>query len=105
MDPPDVTVSRKDATLGAGLGYRFHRTGWQPYVSGGLGVHFAVEQGERAALGLDDQQDSFIRGGPYALLGVSFPLTGHVQNFIELEYHHLPDVSQLKINTGIGWGP
>jgi hypothetical protein len=105
VDPPNVTVSRKDATLGAGLGYRFHRANWQPYVSGGLGVHFVSSKVNAPQLGLDDQQDSYIRGGPYALVGVSFPLTGHVQNFLELEYHHLPDASQLKINTGIGWGP
>jgi hypothetical protein len=105
VDPPDVTVSRKDATLGAGLGYRFHRAGWRPYVSGGLGVHFLSSKVNAPQLGLDDQTDSVIRGGLYALAGIGVPLSDHVQNFLELEYHHLPDVSQLKINMGIGWGP
>lgn len=105
VDPPDVTVSRKDATLGAGLGYRFSHAGWQPYVGGGLGVHFLSNKVNAPALGIDDQSDSVIRGGLYALAGIGVPLTDHVQNFIELEYHHLPDMSQLKINMGINWGP
>lgn len=104
VDPPNVTVSRKDATLGAGLGYRFRRSGWQPYVSGGLGIHFLSSKVNAPQLGLDDQQDSVIRGGLYALAGIGVPLSGHIQNFLEVEYHHLPDISQLKINTGISWG-
>jgi opacity protein-like surface antigen len=105
VDPPDITVSRKDATLGAALRYRFHRAGWQPYVGGGLGVHFLSNQVNAPQLGLDDRRDSVIRGGLSALAGVAVPLSDHVENFIELEYHHLPDLSQLKINMGIGWGP
>ena len=105
VDPPDVTVSRKDATLGAHVLYRFHRPGWQPYVGGGLGVHFLSSKVNAPALGIDGQSDSVIRGGLSALVGTGFPLTDHVQNFLELEYHHLPDMSQLKISTGISWGP
>ena len=105
VDPPNVTVSRKDATLGAGIVYHFHHTGWQPYVGGGLGVHFLSNKVNAPQLGLDDESDSVIRGGLYALGGVAVPLSDHVRNFLELEYHHLPDVSQLKLNMGITWRP
>ncbi len=105
VDPPDITVSRKDATLGVGLRYRFQRTGWQPYAGGGLGVHFLSSQVNAPQLGLDDRRDSTTRGGLLALAGVAVPLSDHVENFLELEYHHLPELSQLKINMGIGWGP
>jgi hypothetical protein len=105
VDAPDITVSRKDATLGAGLNYRFHRPGWQPYVGGGLGVHFLSNKVNAPGLGIDDQNDSVVRGGLYALAGIGVPLSDRVQNFIEFEYHHLPGMSQLKINTGIGWTP
>ena len=105
VDPPDVTVSRKDATLGVGVNYRFHRSGWQPYVGGGLGVHFLSSKVNAPGLGIDDRSDSVTRGGLYGLVGAGVPLSDHVQNFIEVEYHHLPDVSQLKVNMGIGWKP
>lgn len=105
VDPPDITVSRKDATLGAHARYRFQHAGWQPYVGGGLGVHFLSSEVNATALGLGDEHDSVIRGGISALAGIAVPLSDHVENFMELEYHHLPDMSQLRINMGIGWGP
>ncbi len=105
VDAPDITVSRKDATLGAAVRYRFPHAGWQPYVGGGLGAHFLSDKVNAPALGFEDRNDSVIRGGLSALAGIAFPLSDHVENFLELEYHHLPDMSQLKINMGIGWGP
>jgi hypothetical protein len=104
VDPFGITVSRKDATLGAGVRYLFRQSSWQPYVGGGLGVHFLSSKVNVPSLGLDEG-DSVIKGGLCALAGVVFPLTDHVENFLELEYHHLPEVSQLKLNMGIGWRP
>ena len=105
VDAPDITVSRKDATLGVAARYRFAGSGWRPYVGGGLGVHFLSSDVNATALGLGDEHDSVTRGGLAALAGVAVPLSDHVENFFELEYHHLPETSQLKINMGIGWAP
>lgn len=99
------TSTRKDATLGADARYSFQRKGWRPYVGAGLGVHFLSTEVEvdAPALGWDRASESVIKGGLSALAGITFPLTRHVNNFMELKYHHLPGYSQFKINTGIAW--
>jgi opacity protein-like surface antigen len=101
-----ISAARKDATLGADVRYSFRRSGWRPYVGGGYGLHFLSSEVkvDQAALGSRHERDSVIRGGLSALGGAAFPLTSHLDNFIELKYHHLPGMSQLKISFGIGWG-
>jgi hypothetical protein len=98
-----ITTCRRDLTLGAHVRYMFHRTGWRPYVGGGLGMHVLSNEVTAPSLGLPRANDSVVRGGLSALGGVTFPLTSHVQNFMELEYHHLPGVGQLKLSMGISW--
>ena len=98
-----ITSARKDATLGADARYTFQRAGWRPYVGAGLGVHFLSTEVDAPSLGLDHANDSVIKGGLSALAGITFPLTRHLDNFMELKYHHLRGDSQLKINMGIAW--
>jgi hypothetical protein len=43
------------------------------------------------------------KGGLSGLGGMTFTLTPNLDNFIELEYHHIPDYRQLKINWGLGF--
>jgi hypothetical protein len=99
-----ITTARKDATLGADVRYSFRRGGWRPYLGGGYGVHFLSSEVNAPSLGVNHASDSVIRGGLSALAGAAFPLTSHLDNFLELKYHHLPGMSQLKISFGIGWG-
>jgi opacity protein-like surface antigen len=103
VEPFGISTSRKDATLGADVRYSFRHSGWSPYVGGGLGLHFLSTEVDAPTLGLRHAQDSVIKGGLSALGGASFPLTSHLDNFLELKYHHLPGYSQLKINMGIAW--
>ena len=103
IEPFGITSTRKDATLGADVRYSFQREGWRPYVGAGLGVHFLSTEVDAPTLGLHHATDSVIRGGLSALAGVTFPLTAHLDNFMELKYHHLPGDSQLKLNMGIAW--
>lgn len=105
VEPFGITTSRKDATLGADLRYSFRGQGWHPYVGGGFGVHFLSSEVDAPTLGIRHERDSVIKGGLSALGGLTFPLSKHLDNFIELKYHHLPGYSQLKINMGIAWGP
>jgi opacity protein-like surface antigen len=98
-----ITSTRKDATLGADARYSFPREGWRPYVGAGLGIHFLSTEVDAPSLGLDHANDSMIKGGLSALAGITFPLSSHLDNFMELKYHHLPGYSQLKINMGIAW--
>jgi hypothetical protein len=98
-----ITSTRKDATLGADARYTFQRNGWRPYVGAGLGIHFLSTEVDAPAVNLDHATNSVIKGGLSALAGITFPLTGHLDNFTELKYHHLPGFSQVKLNMGIAW--
>jgi hypothetical protein len=101
----NINSTRKDATLGADARYTFQRAGVRPYVGAGFGVHFLSTEVDAPALGLDHANDSVIKGGLSALAGITFPLSKHLDNFMELKYHHLPGYSQLKISMGISWRP
>jgi hypothetical protein len=103
VEPFGITSTRKDATLGADARYSFQREGWRPYVGAGFGVHFLSTEVDAPSLGLDHANDSVIKGGLSALTGITFPLSKHLDNFMELKYHHLPGYSQLKLNMGIAW--
>ena len=103
--PRHITSTRKDATLGADARYSFQREGWRPYVGAGFGLHFLSTEVDAPALGLKHADDSVIKGGLSGLAGVTFPLTKHLDNFMELKYHHLPGFSQLKLNMGVAWRP
>jgi hypothetical protein len=96
-----IESTRKDATLATLLRYDFTHSGWQPYVGAGIAMHFLSNQVNAPALGLEDASDSLIKGGVVALAGVNFGLAGRLGNLIELEYHHVPDHSQLKVNWGL----
>ena len=105
IDPFGITSTRKDATLGADARFSFKREGWRPYVGAGFGLHFLSSEVDAPALGLDHASDSVIKGGLSALAGITLPLNRHLDNFMELKYHHLPGYSQLKFNMGIAWRP
>lgn len=105
VEIPDITITsiRKDATLGADARYTFQRRGWRPYLGAGLGIHFLSTEVDAPSVDVNHVSESVIKGGLSALVGITFPLTGHLDNFTELKYHHLPGYSQLKINMGISW--
>jgi hypothetical protein len=98
-----ITSTRTDATLGADARYTFQRKTWRPYLGAGLGIHFLSTVVDAPAVNLDHASDSVIKGGLSALAGITFPLTGHLENFTEVKYHHLRGYSQLKISMGIAW--
>jgi len=98
-----ITSTRKDATLGADVRYTFQREGWRPYLGAGLGVHFLSTEVDAPSQSLNHASHSVIKGGLSALAGITAPLTKHLDNFMELKYHHLPGYSQVKISMGIAW--
>lgn len=97
----DIESSRKDATLGVDVRYRFPTTSWKPYLGVGFGLHFLTTKVNAPGLGLVDAGDSMTKGALGALGGVSFGLTERVDNFLEVKYHHLTDNRQFKINWGL----
>ena len=101
--PYDIHSSRTDATLGCDARYVFKEQGWQPYVGAGFGIHFLTSKVEAPSLGITNGGTSVIKGGLAALAGASFGLTGRLDNFLELKYHHIPEYRQLKINWGLSY--
>lgn len=98
-----IEASRRDATLGVDARYTFRREGWSPYAGAGFGLHFLSNRVDAPTLGLNDQEDSLVKGGVSLLGGVTFPLTARVANLVEVKYHHLPDEGQFKFNWGLAW--
>ena len=102
VQPFNIESTRKDATLGADMRYDFGpASGFHPYVGAGFGLHFLSSKVNAPTLGLNDAKDSLIKGGVSALAGVTFGLSGRLNNLVELKYHHIPDHSQFKINWGL----
>jgi opacity protein-like surface antigen len=97
-----IRSSRTDATLGADLRWDFRSSGVRPYLGGGYAVHFLSSEVTSAELGLDES-DSTIKGGLAALGGLSFALSGSLDNFVEVKYHHIPGYRQVKLNWGLAW--
>jgi hypothetical protein len=104
IDVWDATMVRKDATLGADVRYSFRHEGWKPYIGAGVGAHFLSSEIESSRMVPSHAQDSVIKGGVTVLAGMTFPMSTHLDNFVEAKYHHIPGFSQFKINMGIGWG-
>jgi opacity protein-like surface antigen len=98
-----IESTRKDATLGVDARYVFYRDGWEPYVGAGFGLHFLTSSVNAPSYNLNHATDSFSKGGLTALVGVGVPLTTHIQNFIEIKYHHVTENRQLKLNWGISY--
>ena len=99
----DIESTRRDATLGVSGRYTFRHAGWSPYGGAGFGAHFLSTEVNAPSLGLVNQEHSVILGAVSLLGGVTFPLQSSIDSFIDVQYHHLPDQSQLKINWGLGF--
>jgi hypothetical protein len=99
----DIRSQRRDATLGADLRYRFSTHGWSPYLGAGFAIHF-LSSGVRAPLlGVPLESHSIMKGGLAALGGVSFPLAGAFDSFIEAKYHGVSSYEQLKLSWGLAY--
>lgn len=102
VQPWGIETTRKDATLGVDMRYDFRHSSWQPYIGGGVALHFFSNQVDAPSLGLVGK-DSVIKGGLAALGGIQFGITDRLSNLIEVKYHHVPDQSQVKINWGLSY--
>jgi opacity protein-like surface antigen len=103
VQPFGIETMRKDATLSMDARYEFHRDGVRPYVGAGFGIHFLSTRVNAPSLGLENATNSLIKGGLSALGGLSFGITGRLDNFLELKYHRIPEYSQLKFNWGLAY--
>lgn len=102
VDPYTIKVTRRDAALGVDARWDFKAGATHPYVGGGWALHFMSSEVRSVPLGIDDSE-SVIRGGLAALGGLSFPLGGPLENFVEIKYHHLARARQVKLNWGLSY--
>jgi hypothetical protein len=99
----DIRSERRDATLGADLRYRFQTHGWSPYLGAGFGIHF-LSTGVRAPLlGVPLESHSIMKGGAALMGGLTFPLAGAFDSFVEVKYHGVSDYEQLKLSWGLAY--
>lgn len=99
----ELKTTRSNATLGCQVRWMMEREHWQPYLGGGLAVHFLSDKVSSPQINEANQSNSTVRGGYSLLAGVSFPLTEKLSNYVELQHHGVSRFRQLKFNTGLGW--
>ena len=104
VQPYNIQAIRKDATLGVDARYVFTKPTWKPYLGAGFAIHFLSNKVNAPAFGLNDASTSVTKGGLAALAGASFPLTGRIETFVDLKYHHITDYRQLKLSWGLAFG-
>lgn len=103
IDPYGIEAQRIDNTLGCDVAYQFPVKDMVPYAGVGFAIHFMSSKVNAPSLGVYNAEKTLTKGGPTLLLGVGFPLTQTVQNFLELKYHHISDYRELKLSWGIGF--
>ena len=102
-DPYGIDTQRLDNTLGIDVAYKFPFHDMVPYVGAGLAAHFMSSKVNAPSLGVYNAEKTLTKGGLTALIGVGFPLTSSIENFLELKYHHITDYRELKLSWGVGF--
>jgi opacity protein-like surface antigen len=103
VDTYQIESTRSDATLGVSGRYTLRHEGWSPYAGAGFGMHFLSTKVNAPQLGIVNQEHALTKGAPSLLGGVTFPLQGSIESFIDIQYHFVSDQDQLKINWGLGF--
>lgn len=103
VQPFNIRSMRSDATMGCDARYTSEFRGFHPYAGVGVGLHFLSSEVQAPSLGLPFGRSSLVKGGVAILGGASFPLSGRIENFVEVKYHHVPDYGQVKINMGLSF--
>jgi hypothetical protein len=99
----DIRSQRRDATLGADVRYRFPTSGWSPYLGAGFAIHFLSSELRAPLLGVPGESRSIMKGGLAVLGGLTFPLAGAFDSFLEAKYHAVSDNEQLKLSWGLAY--
>lgn len=99
----ELKTTRRNATLGCQVRWIVEREHWQPYLGGGIAVHFLSDKVSSPQIAEANEHNSTVRGGYSLVGGVTFPITPKLSNFVELQHHGVSRFRQLKFNTGLGW--
>ncbi len=104
IDALDISMLRRDATLGADGRWVFTSKGTHPYAGAGFSLHFLDSEVRAPSVGLPHASSAVIKGAVDLLGGVDFDMGGRLGSFVELKFLNVTHYRQLKLNTGLHWG-
>jgi len=105
VDDFQLSASRRDATLGGDALWLFplESRSFEPYLGGGFGIHFLSSEASSPQIANSPATNSVQKGALSLVGGLRFGREQRFGNFIELEYHMVPQAQQLKLHFGLNW--
>ncbi len=100
-----LSAVRKDATLGGDALWLFplESRAFEPYLGGGFAIHFLSSEVNSPQIPNSPAESSVQKGALALVGGVRFGKESRFGNFIEGEYHLVPQGQQFKLHFGLSW--
>ncbi len=105
VDDFQLSAVRKDATLGGDALWLFplESRAFEPYLGGGFGIHFLSSEVNSPQIANSPATNSVQKGALSLVGGLRFGKGQRFGNFVEVEYHMIPQAQQLKLHIGFNW--
>lgn len=105
VDDFQLSAVRKDATLGGDALWLFplESRAFEPYLGGGFGIHFLSSEVNSPQIANSPATNSVQKGALSLVGGLRFGKDQRFGNFVEVEYHMVPQAQQLKLHIGFSW--
>lgn len=105
VDDFQLSAVRKDATLGGDALWLFplESRNFEPYLGGGFGIHFLSSEASSPQIPNSPATNSVQKGALSLVGGLRFGKDQRFGNFIEGEYHLVPQGQQFKLHFGLNW--
>lgn len=102
VDDFQLSAVRRDATLGGDAVWLFPlgSRSFEPYLGAGLAIHFLSSEVSSPQIPNSPAENSVQKGAISLVAGLRFGKNQRFGNFIETEYHVIPQGQQLKLNFG-----
>ncbi|MEO5989181.1 MAG: hypothetical protein ABIU54_01725 [Candidatus Eisenbacteria bacterium] len=105
VDDFQLSASRRDATLGGDAVWLFplKSRAFEPYLGAGFALHFLSSEAASPQIPNSPAENSVQKGAFSLAGGLRFGREQRFGNFIEVEYHMVPQAQQLKLHFGLNW--
>ncbi len=105
VDDFQLSAVRRDATLGGDALWLFPlgSRNFEPYLGGGFAIHFLSSEVSSPQIPNSPAENSVQKGALSLVAGLRFGKNQRFGNFIETEYHIIPQGQQLKLHFGLNW--
>ena len=101
VNNPFLRLTQRDWNLGSDVRYTFNiGRSWRPYAGAGLWLHLL--HSSREERGQPTSFENHRKFAPDLIAGVDLPSASFIQSSIDVSYHMVSDLKQLKVNWGIG---